>query len=166
MLPMEEAKLPDGEHAAMFVYRAKRPVKVNIIGSRFEGELLSDDERYKLNQVSDFLYDEFTRDVGTGTEHLYRLSETIAKDWYDLPPGDIQDAWCYPSVAYKGSFNVCFRPELAHECLHLRGALIGTRNGDNFAVKLVAIISDGSFSYHHLGSDIQKQFFPEIVTGE
>lgn len=166
ILPMEEAKLANGEHAAMFVYRAKQPVKVNVIGDRFDGELLSEDERYKLSQISDFLHDEFTRDVGAGTEHLYRLSETIAKDWYDLPPGVIQDAWCYPSVASKGGFNVCFRPDLAHECLRLRGALVGTRTGDNFAVKLVAIVNDGAFSYHRLGSDIHKQVFPEVVTGE
>jgi hypothetical protein len=165
LLPMDEAKLPHGAPAAMFVYRADRRIKVNVIGSRFEDHpSLTEEERHKLNQVADFLQDEFTRDVGAGTEHLYLLSETIAKDWYDMPPRDVQDAWCYPSVASKSGFNVCFRPEIAHECLELRGALIGTRENDNFRVKMVAVVENGQFAYHAVGSEVQRGVFPQVVS--
>ena len=159
---MEEIRLTEGAPAAIFSYRATRDIKVNMIGDRLEHESLSPQERTKLNLLCDFLRDEFTRDGGPENEHVYRISETIAKEWYDLPPGVVQDAWGYPSVISKPDSNVCFRPEIAHECLELVGAYAGIRRNDDFAIKLIATASDGKFQYHSLGTAEQQAVFPEL----
>lgn len=160
---MEEARLSDGLQAAIFVYKALRDVKVSVIGDRFDDLPLDPELKHKARLWADFLHDEFTRDAGPENEHVYRISETIAKDWFDFPPRAMQDAWCYPSVVAKPYKNVCFRPEFAHECLNLVGAMVGVRQGDRFAVKQVAILLDDSFSYHGLGTTVQRSVFPEII---
>ena len=63
----------------------------------------------KVEMMQGFLRDEFTRDVEHGTEYLYRISETIAKEYFDLPP-EMQDAWCFPSVVDKRCFKATFSP--------------------------------------------------------
>lgn len=160
---MEEARLNDGSPAAIFVYKAACDVKVNVIGDRFDEIQLNAEQRLRARLWADFLHDEFTRDAGPENEHIYRVSEAIAKDWFDLPPRDVQHAWCYPSVVSRPNWNVCFRPDLARECLRLVGALVGLRQTDTFSVKLVATLADGQFHYHQLGSDVQKSIFPEIL---
>lgn len=164
LVAMEEARLGDGQFGAVFVYQSKRPVKVCVIGSSFEGADLSENERFKLNLINDFLRDEFTRDVGAGSEHLYTLSETVAKSWFDLPT-EAQDAWCYPSVMMKPSYNVCFRPKAARECLRLIGALVGHRAGSEFNTQQVAVLHNRRFAYHDLGSEVQRAAFPDLVRG-
>ncbi|MGG1679522.1 hypothetical protein ACIFOT_27935 [Neobacillus sp. NRS-1170] len=109
-----------------------------------------------------FLKDEFSRDVGIGNEYLYIVSEFIAKSFFDLPPRDIQDAWVFPSIKDKNSYNVCFRPEVARE-----GALICQKQSgsEDIIVKCVShgFDENGVAQFYPLGSDIQKAFFPEIV---
>jgi len=103
-------------------------------------------------------------------EYLYRISESITKDYFDLPP-DFQDAWCYPSVAKKGHFNVCFRKDKRAK-LKLIGSQIASvvRKKDDylFHAKLVTKIgADGeSLTYHQIGSDEQRELFPEIMLAE
>ncbi|MEI8669943.1 hypothetical protein P4S65_18015, partial [Pseudoalteromonas sp. B131b] len=105
-----------------------------------------------------------------GTEYLYRISESITKDYFDLPP-DFQDAWCYPSVAKKGHFNVCFRKDKRSK-LKLIGSQIASvvREQDDylFQAKLITKVSgDGeNLTYHQIGSHEQRELFPEIMLEE
>jgi len=121
-----------------------------------------------MRLISNFLNDEFTRDVGTGTEFLYRTSERIVKDYFDLPPRVVQDAWCYPSVASKPSVNVCFRPEIAKELLELKGVQICNVKRDNnqylFNCQAIATGFDEEkrFKYYSIDHPICKEIFPEI----
>src|SRR5262249_20956988 len=92
-------------------------------------------------------------------------SEIIAKDYFDLPPRDIQDAWCYPSILSRQNFNVCFRPDIAKEALHLRGAwcVIRKESAEGFEIRSVAICnSRKEFEYFAIGSAEQLESFPEI----
>lgn len=162
---MDEVRLKEGQYAAVFVYLAKRKIKLNMIGARYNLTGLTEDERLKADLITDFLYDRFTRDAGPENQHIYRISEIIAKHYFDLPPKVAQDAWGFPSVVGKPNLNACFRPEIARDCLALRGAFIGNRAGDNFRIKMVAALSDGHFQYHGLGSEIQKKLFPEVIIG-
>ena len=117
---------------------------------------------------TNFLHDEFTRDVGEGTKYLYRTSERIAKDYFDSPPGDVQDAWCYPSIASKNHVNVCFRPECAKSLLTLVGVQICQvkKEKDNYQIQC-KIIASGfdekkQFKYYPINSPICQNIFPEI----
>ncbi|WP_280570694.1 hypothetical protein [Chromohalobacter sp. 296-RDG] len=165
---VEEMQIPDGDNFSLIVYEAMEEIRATTIGARCNDENLTSNEQLKLNMLNDFLAHEFTRDVGSGTEYLYDISETIAKDYFDLPR-DIQDAWCYPSVADRPMFNVCLRPEVARQKLSLVGVQIASRthideNSGYFHVKCVASGFDdcGAFVYHRIGSETQKKLFPEI----
>lgn len=163
-----EMRIVDNERFALIVYEAVQDINVSMIGgSSFPpNSNVSDDDKLKLDIINDFLTHEFIRDVGVGTEYLYKISETIAKDHFDLPPS-IQDAWCYPSVANKKMFNVCFRPEKAKEKLKLIGSQLCTCEQNNnstlFHVKCIGIcLPGGFFEYHPIGSPIQRSIFSEI----
>lgn len=143
---------------AIFCYRARRIIRMSTLGEPIHHPQLTKDEMYKLNLFEDFLYEEFTREVGKGTEHLYRTSEMIAKWWFDLPE---QDAWAYPSVQSRPKLNVVFRPNKSRECLHLEGAMIGKISFDGrFHVDAVAVLEGGQFAYHAFGTEVQRRFLP------
>ncbi len=167
---VEELKIPDGELFSLIVYEALEQINVTMIGALPTTEGLNAEEVLKSKMIQDFLKHEFIRDVGVGTEYLYRISESITKDYFDLPP-DFQDAWCYPSVAKKGHLNVCFRKDKRSK-LKLIGSQIASvvREKDDylFHAKLVTKIgADGeSLTYHQIGSDEQRELFPEIMLAE
>lgn len=169
-IAIKEMKLdPDTEKFySLIVYEAKEDIKVNCIGAKYNYEILEihNDKIILVNEIiNNFLKDEFSRDVGKGTEYLYKISEIIAKDFFDLPPRLVQDAWAYSSVQSKDSYNVCFRPNIAKEKLELKGAMIvKNENPDEIKVKLIAngFSNEGNVMYHEIGSDVQKKIFPEI----
>lgn len=163
-----EAKINKDDFYSVIIYEAKDDIKVNCIGAPYNYSELGIDDRHIMlinNRLNDFLKDEFSREVGIGTEYLYKVSEMIAKDFFDLPPRDIQDAWAYSSLFSKSKYNVCFRPEIAKEKLHLRGALIA-KNNDIDAVEVICVAhgydESGKVLLHNLGTKIQKEIFPEI----
>ena len=83
---IDELKVPDDEWFSLIVYEAVEDVNVAIIGGDVDVEGLDDGDVLKIEMIQGFLRDEFMRDVGQGTEYLYRISESIAKDYFDLPP--------------------------------------------------------------------------------
>lgn len=164
---VEEMKIPDNQLFSLIVYESIEPINVTMIGGSPNLEGLNNDEALKVRMIQDFLKHEFIRDVGVGTEYLYRISESITKDYFDLP-SDFQDAWCYPSVAKKGSFNVCFRKEKRSKLKLIGSQIVSViRKGDDyfFSAKIIAIESeDGeNLSYHKIGSEVQKKLFPEMM---
>lgn len=164
---IEELRVPEDEFFSLIVYRARSEIKVAQVGLGTMPPELTEEEHFKMELLNDFLEHEFTREVGRGTEHLYQISEIIAKDYFDLPP-DAQDAWCYPSVAERGGYNVCFRPERAREKLELLGVQFCRyrREGDDLLINVAAVAvgfgADDVFQYHAIGSEVQKVIFPEI----
>lgn len=169
---MAEVHIKENEPFVAIQYTARSDVKVNMIGGEFNYEQLGVyDEKVQLihEMYNSFLRDEFSRDVGEGTEYLYRVSEKIAKDYFELPPRIVQDAWAYSSIQDKEKYNVCFRPDIAHDILELDGAMICKLNESmELGVFCVAIGSDtdGKILFYPVGSEEQKQVFPEIVSSE
>lgn len=167
-IAVEELKIADNELFSLIVYEATEDIKVTLIGVPHDNEGLSEESSLKMRMIQDFLKHEFIRDVGAGTEYLYRISESIVKDYFDLPP-DVQDGWCYPSVAQKGTYNACFRPSIKVK-IKLLGVQIAFVNriddSYQFGIKLIAKPSsnDVDLSYHQIGSLEQKELFPEIIT--
>ena len=168
LVPIKEMKLEQDSYYALIVYKAVREIKVNLIGGDYNYEEIGikDKKAILINEIyNGFLRDEFSRDVGRGTEYLYRVSEIIAKSYFDLPPRYIQDAWAYSSVQDKSMYNVCFRPDIAKEALELRGAIIA-KNSESDRIKAFAIAhgfdNKGIAVFHKIGSEIQKKYFPEI----
>ncbi len=160
--------IAEGEYYALIKYVSLDYIKVNIIGGQYNYSNIgiADSTAILNNELyNDFLRDEFSRDVGKGTEYLYKISEIIAKEYFDLPPEVIQDAWAYISVQNKQKYNVCFRPEIAHKLLELQGALICKKGKtDDICVYCIALglENENIVKYYPLGSEEQKNVFPEI----
>ena len=163
-----EMRINKNDYFAVIQYTARRQIKVNMIGGEFDYDAMGiKDEKVKLvhEMYNSFLRDEFSRDVGIGTEYLYKVSEKIAKDHFDLPPKLVQDAWAYTSVKDKNKYNICFRPDLAHELLELNGAMVCKLDENNrLRVYCVAVGKDeyDKILFYRIGSDVQKEVFPEI----
>ncbi|MCY3958693.1 MAG: hypothetical protein OXG65_10400 [Chloroflexi bacterium] len=163
-----ELRIPEGEWFSLILYEAVKDISVATIGGQPDITGLNNDDALKIEMIQGFLRDEFTRDVGRGTEYLYRISEIIAKDYFDLPPA-MQDAWCYPSIVDKTKFNVAFRPNMRTK-LRLIGVEIAKVNrmddrGLLLSVGMVATKGDGSndLAYYHIGSPKQREVFPWIA---
>ena len=54
-------------------YEAVEDVNVTVIGGDPDIDGLDETDALKLLMIQGFLRDEFTRDVGRGTEYLYRI---------------------------------------------------------------------------------------------
>ena len=165
---VDEVKIQENEYFAAIRYTAQAPVKVNMIGGEIDYELngATDKQAILIHEMyNSFLRDEFSRDVGKGTEYLYKTSEIIAKSFFDLPPRAVQDAWAYSSVQNKEKFNVCFRPEIAHEILKLDGAMICRKNKEK-QVEVVCVAvganNEGEIQFYPLGSEQHLTVFPEV----
>ena len=171
MTAIQETKVQVNEYFALIKYIAKDEVKTNVIGGEYNyNELKFSEKSMLVHEIyNNFLLTEFSRDVGEGTEYIYRASEKIAKDFFDLPPRDMQDAWEYCSIKDKNFYNVAFRPEIAESILILQGAAICILDEKgNVIPKAIAYMHEksGKVNYYEIGSEIQKKLFPEIVANE
>lgn len=169
MCSIDEVKVRDENLFVVIRYTAVDEIKATIICGEYNYDEIGI-KNYNARLVNeiynDFLKSEFCKDVGQGTEYLYRVSEMIAKSYFDLPPREVQDAWEYSSVKDKTKVNLCFRPEVAHEVLSLDGAMI-CRLSDNDALRVFCVAAGandkGEINFFKLGSNTQLRVFPEIV---
>ncbi|WP_051227753.1 hypothetical protein [Gillisia sp. JM1] len=136
---IEEMKIKEGEIFALMTYEAKQDIEALKIGEWKENKSLSKEQNQKLRIINNFLITEFTKDVGIGTEYLYRVSEIITKDYFDFLPIEKQQAWCYPSVKLKKAYNVCFRPNIHKKALGLKGVSLCIIKRDNSEVRIGAM---------------------------
>lgn len=168
---VEEMGIKDGEKFCLIVYEARKEIKATLIDRWQDQQELSKEDNQKMRMITDILIDSFSSVVDKGTKFLYRMSERIAKDYYDLPR-DCQDAWCYPSVAAKQGYNCCFRPDVAKEVLNLIGVQVCcvNRMGDNYCYKCDCILvwnkDTEVYDYYQVDSPICRHLFPEIVVNK
>lgn len=117
----EEMGLMDGSPFVLLEYEANKDVHFGWItyGTASFDSVLNEEELGKLDMLRDFLFDEFTRVVGDGTEYLYRITNVIAETYFNYPDSS---GYCYPSIARReGCWNTSFFPEQAKVNLVLTG---------------------------------------------
>ncbi len=165
---INECRISNGDFYALIKYVAIKPININIIGGRHDYQKMGITDKKAImiyDMYNDFLVDEFSRDVGKGTEFLYRTSEMIAKAYFDLPP-EVQDAWVYASVLNKQMFNACFRPEKAHSLLSLQGALICKQEDGLVSPRAFAVPRtqemDSVPAFFTVTEDIMDKIFPQL----
>ncbi len=167
-IAVEEMKIREDQLFSLIVYESVDTIKVAHIGIRHTDDNFSKEETLKQNMLQDFLSHEFTRDVGKGTEFLYKISEAIIKDYFDLPPS-VQNAWCYPSVAKKNGVNVCFRPDDSKLKLKLIGVLISyaKKVGEDYLLSPKVFAQDSSdginLNYYVADSVLMNRLFSESL---
>lgn len=164
-----ELKIQSNQTFALIVYEALEPIKMNIIGAETTIPDLNEDDIRKYQLYNNFLREEFTKEVQPGLEYYYRVSEYIAKFYFDLPPRDVQDAWMYPSVASSGEYNVCFRPEIAKEVLKFVGVIFGRliKLNDNTLFQSLLIgtaNSENNMSFTQYNPKLMEALFPEFIS--
>lgn len=169
LICINELKIEPGKFFVLIKYRAIKDIKVNIIGGEYNYERMNIKSKKAIfihEMINNFLREEYSREVGIGTEHLYKTSELIAKSFFDLPPEEIQDAWAYISTIDKKSYNVCFRPEIAKKKLKLDGAIVANIDEMNnikcFCVTPGYDEEDKKTYFYEIGSDYQRKVFPNI----
>lgn len=128
---LNEIRAVDGELVAISRYSNMQELPSVVICPDLSDIEMTEENKILANIRNDFLRVEFTRDVAPGLEHLYRVSNQIVKDNFDLPE-EISKAWTYPAIQNKASYNVGMRPAVAHKILNFCGAVVGkagTHNG-------------------------------------
>lgn len=164
-----ELKIQSNQTFALIVYEALEPIKMNIIGAETTIPDLNEDDIRKYQLYNNFLREEFTKEVQPGLEYYYRVSEYIAKFYFDLPPRDVQGAWMYPSVASSGEYNVCLRPEIAKEVLKFVGVIFGRliKLNDNTLFQSLLIgtaNSENNMSFTQYNPKLMETLFPEFIS--
>lgn len=161
-----ELKIQSNQTFALIVYEAVKPIKMNVIGADITIPEVNENINRKYQLYNSFLREEFTKEVQPGFEHYYRVSEYIAKFYFDLPQ-DFQDAWMYPSVASSGKYNVCFRPNIAKEVLKFVGVIIGRminlQNGIFQCFLIGTATQDNIMSFTQYNSTLFEELFPEFT---
>lgn len=163
---IEEVKVNVDEHYTLIKYKVKEgeTLRVMSIGLYEEdhNRNLGDnpyfsDLRKKLTRkaqtnfdiINDFLNSEFTKDVGIGTEFLYRTSNLISKHFCE---SEI-DGFVYPSIGAKKGYNVALMPDAVDKKIDIVGLQIH---------KLVSFRQDGTTVTGTLGG----VWSDEIIDGE
>ena len=169
---MEEMDVADGEVVPIIVYQAVEPITVLGIGDFPSEIVLPPEEKVKLRMIMDFVRHEFIREVGIGTEHFYKISSTLATQFFGRPsaalPSGITEGWNYPSVARKGGTNTCFHPSLVKDKLNLQGFILASVKivDRRYLVKPLSVAhgfdKKGNFIYHPTFGEVSKRIFPEI----
>lgn len=109
--PYYELKATTGQSYALIEYEVIKGLNLKLmpIGLyvQFPENVLSEQGEINRKIIDQFLYTEFTKDVGEGTEYLYRISNKIINTFYDMPD---YDGYIYPSIAFKQGRNIGIKP--------------------------------------------------------
>lgn len=119
--PFYEVKAKIGERYAMIAYEVVQGenIQATVIGLKNSySDEMKLNEQGKINGriIDQFFYTEFTKDVGKGTEHLYRVSNMLSKIFFDTPNCD---AYEYPSVAFNRNVNLAIKPQAVDKKLKI-----------------------------------------------
>lgn len=109
-------------------FQVKKEFYSVLVGGAYRDSVSSEDRNSVAiqNLYIDFFRNEFSKPVGLGTEYLYKLSNAIAKDFYDLP-FEFSKAWTYPAVDNVDNisdYNVAFRSNIASDFIDFKGAVV------------------------------------------
>ncbi|MEK3806102.1 RES family NAD+ phosphorylase [Bacillus sp. FSL H8-0547] len=144
---MKEMKMQYDQYFWLIVYDVKKDINVIDIGE-YAHENDEFDPAYRV--IADFLKQEFTREVETGMEHEYVVSNLIAKFFYPYTTYKF-DGWSYPSVADKGSKCLCLAPHKARKKMKINYAIKYLMLKDEIIPVHIAYLNKvRRFEYHTL----------------
>lgn len=163
-IAIKEMKITDQDRFALITYEAKEDIYVTIVGYFREDSDFTAEENRKIQALTDFFFNQFTKDISAGDEYLYKISSNLIKECYFIPENS-QDGWVYPSVALKKGHNVCFKSENAKQKLELKGVEICKLDEKyGFVVNYVieGFNRQEGLVFHLIGSDKQRELYPHL----
>lgn len=176
-MAMCETNLKSGDPFVLCIYEAIKPLRFSWIGGKADYDFNGIKNKKAiefLETIRQFLVVEFTRVIAEGQEYLYRITETIAKNYYTCPD---DNGWQYPSIKHNFEDNICFRSERVMYNVKLVGAIIAIFNESNeidpheikMSVEYVVIgpNMDNFYSYQSKkGEEYMEKLFPEFSKDE
>lgn len=121
---IDEIGAKPGEAVSIIVYSIRERLKLMVLGSTKQYPYLNEAQRQKQAHLFAFLSSQFVRTVPQGAEHLYRISQVIARKHWGIY-GD-HHGWLYPSIKSGTYHNVALEPGKAQEMLCLEGVICAT----------------------------------------
>lgn len=97
---IKETNITDQDRFALITYEAKEDILVTIVGYFQDNSAFTPKENAKIKVLTEFFFNQFTKEISAGEEYLYKVSSNIIKECYTTPD-DSQDGWLYPSIALK-----------------------------------------------------------------
>lgn len=142
-------------------FQVKKEFYSVLVGGAYRDSVSSEDPNSVAiqNLYTDFFRNEFSKPVGLGTEYLYKLSNAIAKDFYDLP-FEFSKAWTYPAVDNVdnvSNYNVAFRSNIASDFINFKGAVVLKKILKQGAV--IPICFDSNYQLFLSNNNWIKDFF-------
>ena len=95
-----------------------------VLGATKQYPYLDEAQQQKQAHLFAFLSSQFVRTVPQGAEHLYMISQVIAREHWGIY-GD-HNGWLYPSIKSGTYHNVALEPGRAQEMLCLEGVICAT----------------------------------------
>lgn len=168
-----ETNLKPRDPFVLCIYEAIKPLRFSWIGGKanYDFNGIKNKKAIEfLETIRQFLVDEFTRVIPEGQESLYRITETIAKNYYTFPD---DNGWRYPSIKHNFEDNICFHSERVMYNVKLVGAIIATFNESNetdphemkMSVEYVVVgpNMDNYYLYQSKkGEEYMEKLFPEF----
>lgn len=172
-----ETNLAAGDPFVLCIYEAIKPLRFSWIGGRTNYDFNGIKDRKTIEYleiIRRFLIDEFTRIVPKGQEFLYRITETIVKNYYTFPE---DNGWRYPSIKNNFEDNICFHSERVMYNVKLVGAIIAIFNEENeidsqkMKISVENVIvgpnMDTYYTYQSKkGEECMNELFPEFTRTE
>ena len=105
---IDEIGAKPGEAISIIVYSIRERLKLMVLGSTNQYPYLDEAQRQKQAHLFAFLSSQFVRTVPQGVEHLYMISQVIAREHWGIY-GD-HNGWLYPSIKSGTYHNVALEP--------------------------------------------------------
>lgn len=168
-----ETDVKPGDPFVLCVYEAIKPLRFTWIGGKanYDFNGIKNKKAIEVQEIiRQFLVDKFTRVIPKGQEHLYRITETIAKKYYTFPD---DNGWRYPSIKNNFEDNICFYSENVMRAIKLVGGVVATfyestetdPSEREMSVKYIVLgpNMDKYYSYQSKkGEAYMKKLFPEF----
>jgi hypothetical protein len=163
-IAINEMKIHTEEYFMLITYELKDDIDLTIIGlSQSHSDLFNIvDAKKKI--LNDFFFEIFTNDINEDNHYYYKVTSNFLKFCFIIPDPS-QGGWFYPSIKSEMGYNYCFKPDIADNKIKLEGAEICKLDSKyKFIVQAVManIDENNAFTYHVIGSETQKKFYPHI----
>jgi hypothetical protein len=170
---MRETNLKSGNSFVLIIYESIKPLRFSWIAGKanYDFNGIKNKKAIEiLETIRQFLVDEFTMVVNEDNESLYRITEIIAKKYYNSLD---DNGWRYPSIKNNFEDNICFHSERVMYNVKLVGAIIAIFNKSNeidsndtkMSVEYV-IVGPNMDNYYQYkskkGEEYMEKLFPEF----
>jgi hypothetical protein len=163
-IAINEMKIHTDEYFMLITYELKEDIDLTIIGLCQSHSDLLNIVDVKEKVLNEFFFKIFTSDITENNIYLYKVTSNLLKFCFTLSDPS-QGGWFYPSIKSEMGYNCCFKPDITDNKIELKGVEI-CKLDSKYKFIIQAVMADinenSAFTYHLIGSETQKKFYPHI----